>query len=61
MRIYVTPRVEVFRDFKTFEPLPAEGTWKEDSIDWRRAEIQGDVAISTTGPDTAAAEPKPKK
>lgn len=60
-RIYVTPRVETFRDPKNpAEVLPKEGAWKEDSFDWRRAEAQGDVAISLTGPETAA-EAKPSK
>lgn len=58
MRIYVTPRVATFRDLLTFEPLPAEGAWKEDSIDWRRAEMQGDVSISTTGPEAPAEKSK---
>lgn len=60
-RIYVTPRVAVFRDPVSQEPLPKEGAWKDDSFDWRRAAIQGDVDISETGPDQPGDSSKPKK
>lgn len=61
MRIYVTPLKTHVRD--PHQPhlgyLPAEGEWKEDTFQWRRLEIAGDVAIAD-GP-AAAAKSKPAK